>query len=323
MIARISCWLLAATLLSMGPAAAQQAWPERFVRIVSAYAAGGSSDIVLRAVAQRMTEALGQQVIVENRPGAGTLLATESVARARPDGYTLLMTGSSAFAIAPHLQPTMPFRTEDLQPVTMLYQIPLAVYFNPRMVPARNLAEFVTYARAHPGALSFGTTGRGNAGHLIGEMLKAAAGIDMVDVHYRGSGSMVQDVLGDRLPVMTEALVGHLGNVRAGRYAVLGVSSETRLPFAPDVPTFAEQGYPQMTTGSWLALFAPAGTPAPIVARVNAVVRAALEDRALADRLGEEGAILGASTPAELAARIASDHAQFGEIIRRIGLKLD
>lgn len=299
------------------------AWPDKPVRIVSSYAAGGSSDLVLRSAADKMSEILGQQVIVENKPGAGSRLATEYVAGLEPDGYTLLMTGGSALAMAPHLYESMPYEAKDLQPVSLLYRIPLAIYYNHKVVPAKNIEEFVAYAKANPGLLEYGSTGRGNAGHLIGEMFEAAAGIDMVDVHYKGSGEIVQDILAGQLPVMTEALVGHMEQVRAGNYSILGVTSEERLPFAPEVPTFAESGYPELTIESWLALFVPAGTPKERVDVLNAAVRQALDDETLRQRLTEQGAILSPGTPEELGERVERDDAMFGKVIRDIGLKLE
>lgn len=313
------------TALTLGLAVGAQAqsWPDRPIRIVSAYAAGGSSDIVLRSVASKMSETLKQQVIVENKPGAGTLLATEYVAKSKPDGYTILMTGGSALSIAPHLQKDMPYKTTDVTAISLLYTIPLAIYYNPRMIPANNIAEFIAYGKKNLGKLNYGTTGRGNAGHLIGEMFEAATGVDMVDVPYKGSAAMVQDISTDQLPVMTEALVGHMQQVRAGKYRVLGVTSEKRLDIAPDVPTFAESGFPELTIASWLALFAPAGTAPEIISKINLAVKAALEDAQLSKTLGEQGAIITWSTPEELTNRVAADNKAFGDVIRRIGLKLD
>jgi tripartite-type tricarboxylate transporter receptor subunit TctC len=299
------------------------AWPDKPVRIISAYAAGGSSDVVLRSAAEKMSQILGQQVIVENKPGAGSRLATEYVAGLEPDGYTLLMTGGSALAMAPHLYEAMPYEVTDLQPVSLLYRIPLAIYYNHKTVPATNVEEFVAYAKANPGLLEYGSTGRGNAGHLIGEMFEAAAGIDMVDVHYKGSGEIVQDILAGQLPVMTEALVGHMEQVRAGNYSILGVTSEERLPFAAEVPTFAESGYPELTIESWLALFLPAGTPKDRVDILNAALKEALDDEVLRQRLTDQGAILSWSTPEELAERVERDSTMFGKVIRDIGLKLE
>lgn len=299
------------------------AWPDKPVRIVSAYAAGGSSDIVLRSAAEKMSEVLGQPVIVENKPGAGSRLATEYVAKEPADGYTLLMTGGSALAMAPHLYQSMPYEASDLQAVSLLYTIPLAIYYDYKAIPAKTVAEFVAYAKAHPGELEYGSTGRGNAGHLIGEMFEAAAGVDMVDVHYKGSGEMVQDMLAGQLPVMTEALVGHMDQVKAGNYSVLGVTSPERLPFAPDVPTFAESGYPQLTIESWLALFVPAGTPDDRVKILNDAVKKALDDEALSRRLTDQGAILGWSTPEDMTKRVERDSEMFGKVISDIGLKLE
>jgi tripartite-type tricarboxylate transporter receptor subunit TctC len=325
MIRKLSIFtVLTASLAALAGGVAAQDFPsQQPVRIISAYAAGGSSDLVLRSAAEKMSEVLGQQVIVENKPGAGSRLATEYVARLEPDGYTLLMTGGSALAIAPHLYKDLAYKVSDLKPVSLLYKIPLAMYYDPKQVPVKSLDEFIKYAKEHPGAVEYGSTGRGNAGHLIGEMFEAAAGVDMLDVHYQGSGLMTQDMLAGALPVMTEALVGHMDQVAAGNYSVLGVTSDERLDFAPDVPTFAEQGLPAMTIESWLALFVPAGTPQDRVEILNNAVKVALADPTLKQRLTEQGAILAWSTPEELEARIERDNTKFGEVITKIGLTLE
>ena len=322
---------LAAPLLLPGAARAQafpdrpfpdRPFPDRPVRIVVAFSPGGEPDILMRAMAPALQAALGQPVVIDNRPGATTIIAAEHVAQARPDGYTLLMTSSTTFAVTPHLFRRLPFRIEQFQPVTLLMRAQLALYANPRL-GLRNVADVIARARTAQHPMKYATTNRGAVAHLSGERMKQVAGIALEDVTYRGSADAAQALIRGDVDIGFDGLATYLGLVRNGDIQALAVTGDRRIPALPNVPTFDEEGFPDMAQGYWYGLFAPAGIPEAVLARINDAVRQASAATALGEQMTTIGARLQQNSPAEFAAMIAQERDVWGQLIRRIGLTLD
>ncbi|MDW8467951.1 MAG: tripartite tricarboxylate transporter substrate binding protein [Burkholderiales bacterium] len=313
--------LLAAALLGAGLAAAQP-YPSKPIRFIVSFPPGGSADLVARAIAPRIGERLGQPVVVENRPGAGGNIGVEAVAKAAPDGHTIGLAAAGALAVNPSLYPTMPFNPErDLAPITQLAMIPFFIIAHPSQ-PA-TLAEVIAAARARPGALAYGHGGNGSAMHLSGELLKMMARVNLVAVPYKGSGPVAADVLGGQVPLGVVDVPSALANVRAGKLRALAVTTARRIQAAPEVPTAAEAGLPGYEAIGWFGAVAPAGTPEPIVARLNAEMRAALDAPDIRERMIAAGAEPFTSTPQEFAAFIRAEAKKWAEVIRVAGVKPD
>jgi tripartite-type tricarboxylate transporter receptor subunit TctC len=317
---RRTAWLLLAFgILSFNQALAQ-AWPERPLRLIVPYTPGGQFDIVARMVAERMGTKLGQPVIVENRPGGSTLIGADAVAKAKNDGYTLLYAGANMFAIAPHLFAKMPFQRGDFQAISLVSELPMGLVAH-SSVPARNIQEFVAHVKANPGKVNFGTSGEGGAQHLLCELIKDQAGIDMLHVGYKGTAQVLQDLIPGRVTVACDGLVAYIPHAKAGTVRILGVSSSKRMPSLPDVPTFAELGYESATVASWGGIVAPAGVPAPVLARLHEAVVAAANAPEVRQRIVDDAALPRTTTPEEFDAIIRRDHATWGGVIRKLGLK--
>ena len=301
-----------------GPVTAQD-YPQRQVTIVVPFAAGGSVDIVGRLVAQKLTERLGKPFIVENRPGAGTATATTAVAKSAPDGHTLLFAPSGTFAINPTLYKQLAYDPlKDLTMVALVTRDPLVLVVNPSL-PVNSVADLVKYAKENPGKVSFAATGAGTSLTLLGELLKFSAKIDIVSVNYRGGAQGLQDVIAGQVHMMFSDPASGVVQARAGKVRALGVSSATRLPIAPDVPTISEAGLP-FAIESWEMLAAPAGTPAPIVARVNAELRAVMALPDIQKQLIERGQVPVVSPPPdELTAFVKTEMQRWGDIVRASG----
>jgi tripartite-type tricarboxylate transporter receptor subunit TctC len=309
---------VAAALAIASPVAAQD-YPSRQVIIVVPFAAGGSVDIVGRLVAQKLTERLGKPFIVENRPGAGTATATTAVAKSAPDGHTLLFAPSGTYAINPTLYKQLAYDPlKDLTMVALVTRDPLVLVVNPSL-PVNSVADLVKYARDNPGKVSFAATGAGTSLTLLGELLKSVAKIDIVSVNYRGGAQGLQDVIAGQVHMMFSDPASGVVQARAGKVRALGVSSATRLAVAPDIPTITEGGLP-FAIESWEMLAAPAGTPAPIVARINAELRAVLALPDIRQQLNDRGQIPVVSPPPqELEAFVKSEMTRWGNIVRAAG----
>lgn len=294
-------------------------YPDRPIRIIVPFAPGGSVDAVARVVGQKLTEAWGQQVIIETRPGAGTMIGTAAAAKADPDGYTLIIVVSN-HATNPSLHGRMPYDTlKDFAPVSLLARSPIVAYSNPKF-PAKNLKDLVALAADKSVKLNFGSAGPGSMTHLTAEMFKIKSGIDMTHVVYRGGTPAMVDVMAGQIP-MTFATVGQaLSQYQAGQLYALAVSSVQRYASVPDMPTFSEQGFDVVTT-EWYGLMAPAGTPKPIVAKLNAEVRRIMALPNLGDRL--QAIELISSTPEELDAFIRSEIERWSPLIKKLGLQTD
>ena len=297
------------------PALAQEAYPNRSISVVSGYAPGGVTDVVSRAVAARMAQELGATMVVENRVGAATAVGNTHVAQARPDGYTLLM-GTSTLAINPALQPNLTPRdpARELAPVGMVFRSPFVLHVHPSL-PIHNMAEFLAYARANPGRLNIGSSGTGAVNHLSQALLVARTGVELVHVPFRGGAPGLLELRAGRIQGMFNATQEAQPVVREGATRALGVTSLTRVPTLPDVPPIADTvpGYEAMF---WQGLFAPAGTPAPIIARLEAALRVATTDPALVSRMAEQGVEMVSGGADELRALLARELVSWAEVIR-------
>jgi tripartite-type tricarboxylate transporter receptor subunit TctC len=310
-------------LCSASHGIAADAYPSKPVRIVVPFAAGGSTDILARNVAQRLNEALRSPVIVENRPGAGALIGAEYVSKAAPDGYTLLMGTNTTHAVAPHLYSKMPYNAlKDFVPVAEVAYNPQFLDVHPS-IPVRNVKELIILAQKRPGQLNFGSAGQGSASHMAMELFKSMAKVDITHVPYKGSGPALVDVLGGHLSMMFDVVLTTLPHMKAGRLRVLGVSSLQRVDVAPEVPTIAENGLPGFEALVWFGLFAPAGTPGAIVGRLSGEVGKIVHQPALRETFTLQGLTPVGSNSPQFAAKVDKDHATWGKVIREAGIKLD
>jgi tripartite-type tricarboxylate transporter receptor subunit TctC len=304
-------------------AEAADAFPTRPVRIVVGFSPGGSNDIVARVIAPRLSEALGQSVIIENRPGAGGNIAASAVLAAPADGHTLLMCTTGTLSIQPHLMASMPFDSErDLVPVTQIANAPYLLLVNPQL-PAKNVRELIDYAKARPGELNFASSGNGTGGHLAGEMFKSRAGVDMVHIAYKGTGTAMADVLSGQVSVMFDQPVSSMPNVRAGKLRALAVASLRRLPGLPDVPTVAESGLPGFDPVTWTGLCAAKGTPQAAIDRVQREVAKVIALPEVSQRLVQDGLEPVGSTPQQFRGFLVADKRKWGAVIEQGRIKLE
>ncbi|MGH8620039.1 MAG: Bug family tripartite tricarboxylate transporter substrate binding protein [Burkholderiales bacterium] len=302
-------------------AAVAQTYPSRPIRIVITFPAGGPSDTVVRPIAQRLAETWGQPVILDNRGGAGGVVGTEIVARAAPDGYNLLVGTAGGMAINPNLMAKLPYDPfRDFAPVCMLVINPQILVAHPAL-PANNVKELVALAKSKPGQLNFGSSGTGTATHLGMELLKLATGIDVVHVPYKGGAPAVTDLIAGQVQMIFVSMPSVMPHVQSGRLKALAVGSAKRVASAPDVPTVAETGYPGFEYANWNALFAPAGTPAAIVNKLNAEVVRILSDPALAQRLSAQGAEPAPGSPEALGRWLRQDYDRWRKVIKTGGIK--
>jgi tripartite-type tricarboxylate transporter receptor subunit TctC len=322
------CWLavvmlgLVVVIFSTGGARCEPAaekYPERPIRIVVPFPPGGSVDTVARLVGQQLTEAWGQSVIIETRPGASTMIGTQAVAKAEPDGYTLLLAVSN-HATNPSLHSNMPYDAlKSFEFISLLARAPVVIYSNPKFEP-RNLTELIAYAKSKPGALSFGSAGPGSMTHLVAELLKIQAGIDMTHVVYRGGTPAMDDAMAGQIPMTFATVSQALTQYRGGYLRALGVTSEKRYPAIPEVATFKEQGV-DLVASEWYALLAPAGTPKPIVDKLNAEIRRMMGIPNFGDRL--PAIELTSSSPEEAKTFVAGEIQRWAPVIKQLGLKQD
>jgi tripartite-type tricarboxylate transporter receptor subunit TctC len=299
-----------------------QAWPTRHVRLIVPFVPGGAADAIARVVGNRLSEAWGQQVVVENRGGAGANIGAQVAAASDPDGYTLYIT-SVPHATNRFLYPSLNYDPiADFAPVTLICtQSNIMVV--PNSSPAKSVLEFVAYAKANPGKISYGSGGIGTSVHLSGELFKRMAGIEMTHVPYRGAAPALQDVIAGRLDLIFDNITASLPHVRNGATRGLAVTAAKRVPAAPDLPTIAEAGVPGFDVSTWFAFFVPAKTPPAIIKKINADVVAALGHSMVKERLERLGATLVGSTPQELAAFLKSEMDKWGPIIREAKIKVD
>jgi tripartite-type tricarboxylate transporter receptor subunit TctC len=299
---------------------AQAPWPSRHVKLVVPFPPAGSADVVARLLADRLSEKLGQQVVVENKGGAGGNIAAQMVAQAPPDGYTIFL-ASAFLASNSALYASLPYDPDgDFAPVSLVCDFANLMVV-PNSSPARSVTEFIAHAKANRGKITFASSGIGASPHLTGELFKRSTGIEMTHVPYRGGGPALNDLIPGRIDVMFATLPSVLPHVQGGVLRGLAVSSRERIPFASDFPTIAESGVPGFDVSSWYALFVPARTPRSIVDQLHDATVAALENPAVRKRYEELGASVRTSTPAELAAHFKSETIKWTPIIKDAGIK--
>jgi len=302
-------------------AAHAQDYPAKPIRYVVPFPPGGSSDLIARAIAPRMSEKMGQQVVIENRAGAGGMIGVDIVAKAPPDGYTIGLAAAGALSSNIHLYPSMPFNPEkDLAPVTMLAIIPFFLVAHPSQ--PGTLRELIAAAKAKPGALAVGYGGNGSTMHLAGELFNMMAGVKLQPVPYKGSGPVSTDVLGGQVPLGVVDVPSAIAHERAGKMRALAVTSKRRIVAAPDVPTFEEAGVPGYEAIGWFGTVAPANTPPAVIQRLHGEIVAALQDPGIRERALAAGAEPFTNTPTEFAALIREETRKWAEVIRTANIKL-
>jgi tripartite-type tricarboxylate transporter receptor subunit TctC len=301
-----------------------QPWPAKPVRIVVAYPPGGGIDVMARQIAERLTAAWGQPVVVENKPGANTIVAADSVAKSAPDGYTVLMTTDATFSINPHLYARLPFDPQrDFIPVTMLVLLQQLLVAHPSL-PANSLDELIKLAKAKPGSINYASYGSGSQPHLAGEMLKNKAGIDLVHVPYKGISLAVPAVMAGEVQLTFAGIATSTAPLKAGRIKALAIGGAQRSPLFPQVPTFAELGYPEVETHAWFGLFLPAGAPREALARIHQDARKVLEEPEFRQKqLIDRGYEVVGSGPEEFAAYIRKDSESRARAVRISGAKAE
>jgi tripartite-type tricarboxylate transporter receptor subunit TctC len=321
----VSAMLGAAVLLGLSNSGfAQDKFPNRPVRVIVPFAAGGTTDIFARLIADKLSQSLGQQFVVENRGGAGGNIGADAVAKAPPDGYTLVMGTVGTHAINPSLYAKMPYDPlTDFEPVAFAAGVPNLMVVNPKNVKATNVKDFIAEAKASAKKFNMASSGNGTSIHLSGELFKQMTGVEMPHVPYRGSGPAINDLVGGQVDVMFDNLPSSIEQAKAGNLRALAVTSGKRSPALPDVPTLAESGLPGFEASSWFALFAPKGTPAEITGRLNAEVRKALDGDDLKKRFTELGGEMRPLSPPELMEYLRAEHAKWAQVVKTSGAKLD
>jgi tripartite-type tricarboxylate transporter receptor subunit TctC len=308
--------------LACGATATDAAYPERPIRLIVSYPPGGGTDVTARTIVGRFSELLGRQVVVDNRPGAGSTIGTDLVAKATPDGYTLLMSDTT-FGIVPGLYAKLPYDAlNDFQPVTQITGVPVGLVVHPA-VPANSVRELVALAKAKPGGLNFGSGGVGTPVHMAGELLKLAANIDILHIPYKGAGPAFTDLLGGHFQLMFPTLQSAVPHIKSGRLRLLALTSEKRSPAFPDVPVMAEAGVPGVIAVAWFGIHAPKSTPKAIVARLHNDAVKVLQDPVVRQRFSLEGADIVGSSPSQFAGFIADEITKWTKVVKDAGIKAE
>jgi tripartite-type tricarboxylate transporter receptor subunit TctC len=322
-IVRVKRLALLVFLLAAAPLAAAQAWPAKPVRILVPFAPGGTADTLGRLAAAKLAESLKESFIVENRPGAGGTIASEMVAKAAPDGYTLLVSGVASHAIAPALPRGVPYDpVKDFTHIALFGGPPAVLVVHPG-VSAKTLAELVRLLKENPNKYSYGSPGNGTHGQLVAELFKQLAGVQMQHVPYKGGAAAMADLMAGHIPVASNTLTSAAGQIQSGRARALAISTANRLPDYPDVPTYAELGYKELVATIWFSLSGPANLPAPIVERLNAEVRRGLDSPEARQRLRPEGIEPGRLSPREFTEFVAAEVQRWAPVVRASGARND
>jgi tripartite-type tricarboxylate transporter receptor subunit TctC len=314
-------WTLLCFALGASSVAAQEVYPARTVRYIAPFPAGGTSDVLSRIIAQKLTEYLGRQVIVENRPGAGSNIGHEVVAKAPPDGYTLLMSSNTALAANPYLYKRLPFDPlNDFSPISLVGRSGPVLVVHPT-VPAHNLKELVTLAKAQPGKLNFGSGGRGTPAHMGGEILKASAGINIVHVPYKGGILAVTDLVAGQIDMVFADMVPATPQIKAGKLRPLAVATENRSPLLPDVPTVAEAGMKERIPETWWAMVGPKGVPPAITQRLNSEIARIMREPDVRERYAGLGVFTIHTTPERVLELVRAEQPQIAKILKAAGVE--
>ena len=318
----VGCIVAAFGVMAVHAPASAQKYPEKTVRIVVPFTPGGGADILARILGQKLPEIWGQNVVVDNRPGGGSVIGSEAVARAAPDGYTLLLT-ANPHGSNPALVPKLPYdTTKDFAAVTMVASAPLLLVVHPSL-PTRTVKELIALAKARPNQLTYASSGNGGPQHLAGELFKHLAGVSMLHIPYKGSTPALTDLLGGHVQVSFASLLAGLVHVKAGKLRPLGVSSAKRLESNPEFPTVAESGVPGFEMFAWWGVFAPAGTPQPIITKAHGDMARVLQSAEVRERLARDGAHAVGSKPEELAAFVQKEIDKVTKLVRVAGIKAD
>ena len=311
---------LGCALAAFSGASLAQAYPAKPIRVVVPYAPGGATDLTARLVGQKMQEAMKQNVVVENRPGAGGVIGADIVAKAAPDGYSVLIAVPAELVILPHLQ-KMPYNVErDLAPVSLAAVTPLVLVVHPSL-PVKTVKELVEFIRKRPGQLSYASAGTGGVQHLSGELLKITMKLDMVHVPYKGAGPVMPDLIGGHVPMFFSGMPPAMPHVKAGKLRALAVTTTRRSPAAPDVPTMGQAGVPGFDISNWFAYFVPAATPATVIARLNSEVNRGLAQKDVKEKLANVGAEVVGTSPEELAKFVRAESEKYARLIKESGAK--
>lgn len=317
----LTCCLVLACLVPLQAAAQSAAYPTRAIRIIVAYPPGGSTDVAARLVAEPLSRALGQPVVIENRPGAGGTIGASLVAKSDADGYTLLFGSAAETSIARVTMKNVPFETlKDFAPVTLVGRVPFLLVTNAALPPT-NLRELIAWIRSSPGKVNYSSFGNNTTNHLVGEAFKVAAGVDVAHIPYKGSAPSVADLLGGQVQYTFDTITAVLPHVRGGRLRAIAVATAQRSALVPDVPTLSESGLPGFTGGTWFGLLAPVATPAPVVERLNRELAAILHSDAMRKEFESRGIEPVGDSPQEYAQFIRSETERWTQLAAKIGLK--
>jgi tripartite-type tricarboxylate transporter receptor subunit TctC len=320
---RIATWIAGIALASFAALAHAQAWPSKPIKWVVPFAPGGTTDILARTVGEKLALALGQPVVIENKPGAGGGVGAEFTAKAAPDGYTIMGGTISTHAINASLYKSLPYDpVKDFVAITLIARVPNMLVINPE-VPAKDVKELIALLKANPAKYSFASSGNGTSQHLSGELFKAMSGTDMQHIPYKGSPPALQDVVGGQVTMTFDNITTAWPLAKAGKLRALAVTTARRSSIAPDVPTLAESGLPGFEVGSWQGVFAPAGTPPEIVKRLNAEIVKALNLPDVREKLGSLGAEIVANSPEEFSALVKAEVVKWAEVVKKSGAKVD
>lgn len=313
---------IAAMLAIANPAAAQDNYPNRPIKMIVSYAAGGTTDTMARVTAQKMSEILGQPIVIENKPGAGTIIAAEAAANSPADGYTLFMTATTTLSVNPATYKKLPYKVEDFAPISLIGKMAYTFGIS-NTVPVNTLKEFVDYTKARPGQLNYGTVGLGGSTHIFTKLVEGALGVQMQDVIYKGSPPALTDLFAGTIQVYADGVISSLPFYQDKKMKIVAVSSEQRLKAAPDIPTFTELGYPSVVLYSYYGVLAPAKTPKPIVDKLNAAMVKALAMPDVQERIKQNGAEPESTTP-EGFSKIITDYLKaYGDIARPHNFNLE
>jgi tripartite-type tricarboxylate transporter receptor subunit TctC len=300
-----------------------QSWPSKPIRLVIAQAPGSATDVISRVVANPLSEALGQPIVIDARPGAGGVLGTEVAARSAPDGYTLFMANNSTHGSNPAVYAKLPYdAVKDFAPISLVASVPYVLVVDPKL-PVRTVQEFIALVKASPGKLNYASAGNGSTHHFCGELLKSMSGIDIQHIPYKGSGPGIAGLLGGEVSMMFSNVADIGSQIKAGKVKPLAVTATKRASLLPEVPTMEEAGLPGFVITSWFGLLAPAGTPAPVIARLNAEMVKVLGRAEVKATLGAQGLEVASSTPEQFGEHIKSEIARFTKIARAAGIKAE
>ncbi len=300
---------------ALAASVAAQSFPTKSIRLISPYAAGGANDIISRVLAEKLSENFGQPFVVENKPGAGSMLASQILVKSPPDGYTIMM-ADIAHGANPALRKTMPYDTvKDFTPVVLVAELPTVLLVHPT-VPANTIAELVDYAKKNPGKLNYSSSGFGSTNHLAAEVFKSELGLDIVHVPYQGGGEAMNALLGGQVQILFITLPASIAHIKAGKVKALALTGSTRMPALPDVPTVAETVLPGLDINLWIGVVAPAGTPAPVVERLNSEFNKVLALPAVKERITQLGGVAVGGTPAKFDGFIRQELARWAKTIK-------